>query len=245
MKKAVTLLALFILCFGISSAQKNSGQTVYFKNGTVVTGTLTQDMTNNKITILTKTGDTFVYSLSDVDSIVTAKGKYANYKFHEKGFWSVTEFNITVGVANFNGANKFMLGGSTVLGYKFSPHFTLGGGVAAEAFYTVGVDGYAIPIFLDARYYPMVKRTSIVLGLQAGYSITGTRFGSDPSHGYEGVFYTGGLYVSSLVGVRVYVAKRVAINFGVGYQLRQFVRADNPDVVRWGNYIPIKLGVSF
>ena len=153
--------------------------------------------------------------------------KFPDYQFHKKGFWNVSEF--TIGFRPPYYVPPFY-GLSTVFGYKFSPRFTLGLGVAA----VFSNNQYIIPIFVDARYYPLARRASPFIGFQLGNS---TAILQNPTTATIYKIYDG-LYMSPLVGIRLYIRERVALNFAISYQFHEYFSIN-------ANMICMRVGASF
>ena len=65
MKRIITLMTVMACFIGIASAQ----DIVYLNNGSIIKGELTEIILNEKVSIKTQDGSSFVFSASEVKSV--------------------------------------------------------------------------------------------------------------------------------------------------------------------------------
>jgi hypothetical protein len=73
MKKNIFITALFMLftaiSFSVSAQNGNMEDVVYLKNGSIIHGTITEQIPNESLKIKTKDGSVFVYKIADVEKM--------------------------------------------------------------------------------------------------------------------------------------------------------------------------------
>ena len=67
--KVKTTLAILLLCTSSLFAQSNLEDVVYLKNGSIIHGTIVEQVPNQSIKIKTKDGNIFSYKLDEVEKI--------------------------------------------------------------------------------------------------------------------------------------------------------------------------------
>ena len=224
----IALVALF--CCGVASA-KELQDVVYLKNGSIIRGTIIEQVPNESLKIKTADGSVFVYEISQVDKYAkeepVLKSKGLNPRV--KGYRGWVETGGAVGLGTF-GDGVFTF--STSHGYQFSPYFFLGAGIGVD--YHFGWETVFMPIFANARAYFIDGKISPFLDAKIGYSpLDGT-----------------GFYFSPSVGVSFGTSRKCAVNLSIGYNLQR------TEVYYYGYYysfyayesmhgLSFKLGVEF
>jgi len=69
MKKISLLLCLMCLCAFTIKAQQNYEDVVFLKNGSIIRGTIVEQIPNQSLKIKTKDGSVFVYNISEVEKM--------------------------------------------------------------------------------------------------------------------------------------------------------------------------------
>lgn len=100
---------------------------------------------------------------------------------------------------------------STTHGLQMNPQFFVGAGVAFE--YGLDSKKNAVPFFLDGRFNFQKKPNSPFVDFKIGYSF----------------FQSSGYYINPMIGYRIGLRNKSALNVGIGY-----VRQDSKD-----DYVPI------
>ena len=196
----IALVALF--CCGVASA-KELQDVVYLKNGSIIRGTIIEQVPNESLKIKTADGSVFVYEISQVDKYAkeepVLKSKGLNPRV--KGYRGWVETGGAVGLGTF-GDGVFTF--STSHGYQFSPYFFLGAGIGVD--YHFGWETVFMPIFANARAYFIDGKISPFMDVKIGYSPV------DDS----GLFY-----FTPSVGVSFGTSKKCAVNLSIGYNLQR------------------------
>ena len=218
-------------------------EVVYLKNGSIIRGTIIEQIPNKSLKIQTKDRSVFVYSMDEIEKIAKeeikteatpsadnqkSNSKFDNNKVKSKGFSNITEIGGIFGAGNStfttytsavikypNQTNLFSL--TTINGYQFNRNAFLGLGVGLET----GKTTINFPLFLDVRYYPLKKRVTPVIDLGAGYALNWLRSTRSTRSTTQVSMTKGGALAYSQVGVRIYVSQNVSWIFGLGYRFQQ------------------------
>ncbi len=212
------LAVIFVLSGAVANAEELQ-DVVYLNNGSIIRGTIVEQVPNKSLKVKTPDGSVFYCELSDVMKIT--KEEPVGGTFHRSGNYVMTRHEVTqerktvkldrTGYRGFadigggfgvgeNGDGVFSI--STSHGYQFNPYFFLGGGVGIDAH--IGWGGVCLPIFADARWYFFEKgRSALFIGTKLGYSILD------------------GLYFNPTFGVSIGLNRKLAINVTFGYSLQQ------------------------
>jgi len=164
MKTLATLL--LVLLTVIATAQQKPLNTVYFKNGSVIKGTIIQYQTGGSIKIETADKSVWVFKSEDVDKIEIPKPvkvpTTADYSFKKGVFTQLQVELMPSKKESSQGTIPSMLG---VAGYQVDKHFSVGLGTGVEAFHIS-----MLPLFGDVRYYFLNDRFTPFINLKAGYA---------------------------------------------------------------------------
>ncbi len=213
----------YILLLFIFSSQKINAQeqedVVYLKNGSVIHGEILEQNPGESVKIRSASRDIFVYKMEDVTEIKkepTPSSK-KNFDIKEKGYQSVINASLLTGNNQYYTVTSLSL--TNVQGYQFKSGLALGIGSGIEWFNTT-----VIPVFADVSYYPLKKRKTPYVSLQAGYSAplnpnNGSDLGWDG--GYYGSKYTGGALFSASIGTRRYFRNGYSMLLGLGYRYQK------------------------
>lgn len=233
MKNLFALTVALIISNLLFGQTTNWEEVVYLKNGSVIRGTIIEQVPNKTIKIQTKDRNIFVYNMDEVEKIAkeeikqeteatkSSDKKFDNASVKESGFSNITEIGGIFGVGNSvqtnpntddirftNKTNLFSL--TTINGYQINRHGFIGLGMGTE----VGKYAINVPLFLDGRYYILKKRVTPFLAFGAGYALTWLRMSTQVN------FTKGGALAYSLAGVRIYISKNVSWVMGLGYRFQ-------------------------
>jgi hypothetical protein len=217
MKKTVQnlLLLVFIFVCHFSNGQNNMGDVVYLKNGSVIKGTIIEQVPNESIKLETRSGDIFVFKTDEIEKMVKENLQQANAKktpqttsTSNSGFFQLVESNWGLGVLqvkNQTTTSKYEVlsfGFRSVNGYQFNEHLTLGLGVGIDVNNNVN-----LPITFDVRATLLKGKISPVFTTNIGYAI--------------GLFKTqGGLVLNPQIGIKNNISNNMAYFFNFGYKFQ-------------------------
>jgi len=248
MKKFTFLMMLAILCTGIgTTAAQTFQEIVYLKNGSVIRGTIIEQVPNESLKIRTSDGSIFAYEMTDVEKITKEQvgnrfagrtvanetsgfGSSLNGLGPQKGYRGFVDLGYTIGTGDF-GLDRIEF--STSHGYQILPCFYAGAGAGAH--YYFDADAVEIPIFADFRADLLNHSVCPFIDLKIGYTV------------HEDT----GFYLNPQFGVRFAVGPKTAVNLGIGYTMQriEFSYYDEyygsfSDSVNCGGF-SIKLGFEF
>lgn len=235
MKHTLLLLLLLICSFHFAKAQTCPKDVVYLKNGSIIKGTLIEITPDKGVKIETADHSIFVYPLNEVDKIVketTESGKEepkAPAKIFVKGYQAFIELGVigNLGDADGNSSEGGMGKLNIINGYRFSNHLYAGLGVGVR----ISKLSPLIPIFADARYFILNKKTTPYISCDIGYSILA-----------EGKYEFGGFMLAPEIGTSFKITPKSAFNIGLGFELQQ-IKVYSSEVVLMG--ASLNLGISF
>ncbi len=262
MKKLLSLLCLIALS-SMVFAQNNLEDVIYLKNGSIIRGTIIEQIPNTSIKIQTSDKNIFNFNLSEIEKFTkeepVKKSQESQNIFKQTGFQNNTEFGILVGMGNINSYS--LLGTttpndvtayslSTINGWLINPNVFVGIGIGIEKLPIDYFIDYCLPLFLDTRYFILKKKVTPFFYSDMGYS-WGWNSGSSSSD-------WAGIMVSAGAGVSYRFIKSSSLSISVGYKLQQIKLewrrgSDNPpynqiiteDENSFSNFIVIKIGISF
>jgi hypothetical protein len=182
MKKPVPFIfTIAILGVSLSDAwcQKKE-DVIYLSGGSIIRGIAKPDSTAGTIHILNHAGDTWVFPLSEVDSMRREKPyEYKAALFNQKGF----EYNINAEflLRSRNNAigNAVIPGIDMVFGYRVNPYLSAGAGMGME-FYEL----MEIPFSLSVRTRISSRALSPLAVMKVGYTLPGEKRPSDWDYAY-------------------------------------------------------------
>jgi sRNA-binding regulator protein Hfq len=240
MKKIVFIICM-VLCNTLLAFAQNNQEIVYLKNGNKVKGIIIEEIPNTSIKVKTSNGSILVYSIHEIEKIISPEDEIFQKKFRFKqynnnptydktGYKGFIDFGGVIGIGN-RGDGAIAV--STTHGYQFNPYFFFGAGIGIE--YHMNWETFFIPVFADIKTYFLNKNISPFLGLKAGYSV------------YDGK----GCYINPHIGVTLSSSPRFGMNLTIGYNMQKAKINDRPKNIK--NYkdnmaingISIKLGFEF
>jgi hypothetical protein len=209
MKKYLALL-LFALITTVSFGQSNYQDVVYLKNGSIIRGTITEQVPNKSIKIETADRSVFVYQMDEIEKLTKeviqgkSGGSLSNSGL-QSGYKGIVELGYQIGTGDY-GMDRLKL--NIINGYQINPYFSLGFGTGLR--YYFDAEAALIPVFADFRANFMNNKISPYLSLGVGYSF-------DATNDFEGV----GFLLNPTVGVSFKVSDKSAMNVGLGYEMQK------------------------
>ncbi len=232
----------FALCMAVVCAKaQNWEDVVYLKNGSIIKGTIVEQIPNVSLKIQTGDGSIFAYGLDEVEKITKEQAAGRNKRIGagwrkngnglETGYRGFFDFGGTIGTGTFDD-NRVEL--STSHGIQISPHFFLGVGAGYNHY--SGLELHEIPVFGHVRSEFLDKFVSPFIDIKIGYT----------------VFDEMGFYMNPSVGCRIALPRKTGLSFSVGYTMQKFdiyYYDDNGDF--WGEWkenfggVSMKVSVDF
>lgn len=228
------LLALGSLAFCMAQEMQ---EVVYLKNGSIIKGTVIEQVPGKSLKIQTNDGSIFAYNMAEVEKIT--KEQTASYQHNrrpgialdgngvQRGYRGFMELGYTIGTGDWEGTNRVEF--STSHGYQFNPYFYAGVGAGVNYYHEA--DLVEIPVFADLRADILNNWITPYVDFKIGYT----------------VYDAAGFYMSPTVGCRFGFDNNLALNIGIGYTMQK-------TSVYWYGYgsskenmggFSIKLGMEF
>lgn len=217
MKKKFAFVIALLLSSASLMAQKNV-ETVYLKNGSVIRGTIIEQVPGQSLKVQTKDGSVFVYQMDEVERIAkevqsTTSASVGQYGHGHRGL----DFTMEGGVAVGKGGNASGVGGIE-LGKRFNQNFYWGVGLRVSG---GGSSDVQIPITTTFKALFPVTSSGIApnIALRTGfvantdeideYDSRGRYTGSKSAHGWE---------IGLMPGIQIPLGQKVDFNLNLGYQ---------------------------
>ncbi|MCL1937752.1 MAG: hypothetical protein FWF52_05070 [Candidatus Azobacteroides sp.] len=214
---------------------------IYLKNGSIIRGTIVEQIPNKSIRIETAEGNILAYQMNDIGKIGKA-GKETprkNYRSTQSsglkpGYKGIIDVGYYFGVGNVK-LDRLNL--NIINGYQLNPYISLGIGTGVH--YYIDDQSILIPFFADFRANFINGAVSPYLSFDIGYSFNA-----------KDNFRGAGIMLNPTLGVSYKFADGGEMHAGFGYQ-RQSVQFHS--VVDLFDYYPradygslaIKIGFSF
>lgn len=229
------LLVISLICgFTLSSFAQDLQEVVYLKNGSVIRGSVIEQVPNKSVKIQTADGNIFVYEMSDVMKIT----KEPNYNLQntneyriKRGYRGFVETGYIIGVDKSNFGRLELI---TTHGYQFNKILFAGLG-AGIGYWTEGKET-AVPLYVDVRTdIPTGNKISPYFDVKVGTDVSTEKFCG---------------YVNISVGCRFHINNNLAFNVGVGYLYQDYQaeyyigESKKKDVVSTDG-VSIKAGIEF
>lgn len=208
-------------------------EAVHLKNGSIIRGTVIEQIIGQSLKVQTADGSIFVYQMDEVEKITKenrmqpARTASLAPAGNITGYRGFVDFGFTKGLGD-SGENRFEL--TTSHGYQFTPYFFTGAGLGIHYYMDMWWNDENIPfipLFIDLRGNLMQGSIVPFIGLKGGYSLV-------VDDGLYGV----GLYAAPSVGVKYMLSETFALNLSLGYSYQQ----DEDDNI---SGISIKIGAEF
>ncbi|RYD82600.1 MAG: hypothetical protein EOP53_03270 [Sphingobacteriales bacterium] len=207
-------LLLFSLLFFVNplQAQKQLEDVVYLKNGSILHGTIIENIPGVSIKLQMADRSTWVFKMDEVEKMTREEkpGKPQRLS-KEKGFYNVTSAGLI-----FDEIAGTL---SMVNGYKWSPYVATGVLICLDAY---GPNTY-LPLGIDIRGEILRSTVTPYWYFQAGYPVV-----SPPSNTWE-TFKPGMMYQPG-AGVQFMIAEKVGFLTEFGYKVQHLQYETNS----WG-----------
>ncbi len=209
MKKQITLLTLILLTLNLI-AQTTYQDVVYLKNGSVIRGTIIEQIINKSIKIETADKSLFVFTLDEIEKLTkeeikTNLEKSKSNSHNKKSSITTIDLGYQIGIGYY-GIDRLRLNITTA--YQLNSNFSFGGGTGLR--YYNDYEATLIPLFLNIRRYLTESNVKPYIQVLAGYSF-------DASNDWKGV----GLIINPELGLTFKTNKKTSINIGIGYEIQQ------------------------
>lgn len=208
-KHLLTFLFIFIgiLTFGQSSQQ----DVVHLKNGSIIRGTIIEQVPNVSIKIETRDKSVFVYQMDEIEKFtketVDEKPKiFQSSSDFQPGPFGMVELGYQIGSGDYS-LDRLKL--NIIYAYQFNPYFSVGGGTGIR--YYFDGDGVLIPFFAEIKGTFLDNDVSPYLALDLGYSFDA----SDSFTGFGFLFSISG-------GVSFNAGDNLKMHAGLGYEAQKF-----------------------
>lgn len=216
MKKKIALACALLLSGASLSAQKMT-ETVYLKNGSIIRGTIVEEVPGQSVKIQTKDGNVFVYQMGDIDRIAkelaASPASVGKYGHGHRGL----DFSVEGGMSLGRNGSAAGMGG-VELGKRFNQNFYWGVGLGVlsgsgtdirmpvtttfQALFPVTASGIAPNIAF---------RTGFVYNTGDDKTVGSGKYKTtiEAKHGWE---------IDLLPGVQIPLNQKVDFNVNLGYQ---------------------------
>lgn len=242
MKKFLLLCFAALLSSSVFAQNAGLQDAVYLKNGSIVRGTIIEQVPGESLKIETRDGSVFVYKMDEISKMTREQmqnqfGRSNGFTAKPNGYGGSVEAGYGIGVSGYGSKFEF----DVVNGYRFNPYFYLGFGVGVNV-WTNGSGVVSLPFFAHFRANFMDRPVSPFFALSAGYNLS-VKSSID-----------GGIMVEPTLGVTVRTSNRTAVTFGVGYSGQQYKEeyyhygyyGSYTDTEKyWTSAIRLKVGFTF
>ena len=214
MKKFIFILGFLVIAATVFS--QNYQDVVYLKNGSVIKGTIMEQVPDKTIKI--KSGENlFVYQMDEIEKITKEEEESKSKKSLLtgkseliKGYQLNLELGVSVGRLTSN--TSMIARGNVVNGYRFNPYISTGLGIGLRAYeFFQLINGNSnsstatlLPVFADVRINFLDRKVS-------PYSATGLGYSYDLSDQLRGV----GSFISQSFGATFKVSTKSSFNVGL------------------------------
>ena len=224
----------------ITQSAGRGGDVVYLRNGSVIRGTIIEQVPNVSMKIQTADGNIFAYPMSDIERIVKETPAARSYQpvrgsyrtGLKRGYRGIVDFGYYFGDNDYQDNNHFNF--SFINGYQATPHFSFGFGTGIH--YYPDREQTLIPFFNNFKVNFINRRVSPYFSIDIGYAF-------NASDDFNGV----GVFVIPTLGASFKTSERGEIHFGLAFHAQEWEWTD------WRGYkyndtlgaFTVKFGVSF
>ena len=233
--KRILLSIVFFVIGILVFAQQNYDDVVYLKNGSIIRGTIIEQVPNVYISIQTYDKNVFVYKLEEIEKITkepktSVKASTFSDTDFKTGYCGILNFGYGFGIGDGNdGINTINF--DFINGFQLFPYFSAGIGTGVKVWKKAGYSStpILIPLFLDLRGYFLFGKVSPFLCIDIGYCW-------EVSPITQGL----GLLFSPTAGVSIVIGNKSRLNIGTGYAMQRINIADHA-FSSWN----LSIGISF
>ena len=199
MKKIIFLIVAGMMTLLSTVSAQALKDVVYLKNGSVIRGTIVEQVPNESLKITTKDGSIFICQMGDVERITKEVPVKRNLKEEVKvKYRGFVDLGYTIGVGAVLNSDRVEL--TTTHGVQIFPELFVGAGAGIN-FYHSSDGAIALPFFVDVRTDILRSNITPFVDLKVGYS-----FGN-----------VCGLFVTPSVGCKVN-----RLDFSLGYVSQRY-----------------------
>lgn len=204
------IIIFFLLLFTSTAfSQSNYEDVVYLKNGTIMRGTIIEQIPNKSIKIETADRNVFVFTMIEIEKftkeLIQKKNGSSHYIGTQVGYKGIIESGYQIGIGDY-GMDRLKL--NIINAYQFDEFVSLGFGTGMR--YYSDSEALVIPVFADIRTYLSNNKISPFLAVGVGYSFDATnRFSSV------------GFLLSPKLGLSFKTSDELSFNFGLGYEMQK------------------------
>lgn len=217
--KKLLISTLLVLSFVFSTdAQKSKyDDKVKLKNGSVIYGTIVENLPDEHIKILLGGRETIKFFYEEIELIKDGNHRYRNLTFPQKGFFNHTELGLIFDKEpeefdNPSNLTNAYFSIQTVNGYRFSKYLNVGAGFGLDYYGDVA----ALPLYLSIRGELFHSRVTPYYRMDFGKSFAWERDNNFVN--YDEV--KGGLMYHPGIGMRVNFSGS-SLMFNIGYKIQK------------------------
>ena len=189
-------------------AQQNDCDVVYLKNGSIIHGTIIEQVPDKSLKIETTGKNVFVYQMNEIDKLTketkTGNGRTAiDGSGFKNGFLGNMEMGAAFGAKG--GENFYKL--NLIAEYCFNPYFSFGLGTGWRYYYDIKTP--LVPVFFHFRANFIDNKITPYLSLDMGYSF-------DASD----TFKDAGVFFNPTAGISFKITDKSFMNIGIGFEMQ-------------------------
>lgn len=208
--KKLLVLAFLIPLTNLTFAQQIFQDVIYLKNGSIIRGTIIEQIPNKSIKIETADKNVFVYEINEIDKItkepLDAKSmRQLDNIVRGTGYNFGLELAFDIGVGYY-GLDRLKL--NVINGYQINEYIGIGFGTGFR--YYFDAESVVMPFFIDIRGNMLLNNIYPFASIDLGYSF-------DLTDGFAAL----GFMLSPVLGVGFGVSDNVEMSFGFGYEMQK------------------------
>jgi len=224
---------LFLLLISINSfAQDVILDVIYFKNGNILKGVITELIPGTSLKITDRNGKDFTFQMKDIDRIekenfdkkdFTNRDKYDSIRTSQNKFTNLTKLGVVRNISDYKNNVTF----ANIFSFQIS-QFAIGIGGS----YIKYVDEYTVPVYLDARYTFAASKQKPYFYLDLGHSVSDEKG--------KGIYFQAG------TGLRVSLNNTISLIFDAAYSYQKVkYNVQSYTVIEYRDNLHICTGVQF
>lgn len=236
MKKFLLLCFAALFSSTVFAQNADLQDVVHLKNGSIVRGTIIEQVPGESLKIETRDGNVFVYKMDEIDKMTREKsaasfGMRPKFEAKPKGYAGFIETGYGFGVGKDpmlgSFVNRYEL--DIINGYQINPYCFVGLGVGFNLFLghlaedfdedISDKDVISLPIFAHTRFNFIDRDVSPFIALNIGYNISTKKkeqIGSNAEYALQG-----GLIFEPSLGVAIRTSNKNSVTVGIGYSLME------------------------
>lgn len=236
MKKTLWAMNLLVIVFAVSLYAKSDSQdVVYLKNGSVIRGTIVEQVPNKYIKLKTSDDSIWVFQMDEIEKFTkeeSSSTKTSQPSTRAKGYFNHERIGI------ITGAGEAIFAVGSINGSRINDNFALGLGVEFNNYPAVDL----FPVFAHFRFNYSSFPITPVSFIDIGYS-----FDSTGNNG-DGFFFSVGS------GIELLLNDNLALNFDLSWRKQWTVkkqsywsgwyRSSSFDNVEL-DYLTVMMGITF